>query len=129
MWLLNFVLIISVVVMFVTNSHEDMLACKKCGTEHEKPVGNKCERIKMDKEEKKDANKEQLVKKTPKSKPSTSAPSQDKMMELMLASMSSFTENLAAMEERITGLTERPQVNLQEPASVRKPRSREKSKK
>ena len=129
MWPLNFILIIGIVVTFVTNSHEDMLTCKKCGTEHEKPVGNKCDRIKMDKEEKKDANKEQLVKKTPKSKPSTSAQPQDKMMELMLASMSSFTEKLAAMEERITGLTERPQENLQEPAGVCKPRSREKSKK
>ena len=106
MLLLNFLLSVVCVVTLVTKSHVDMLACKKCGTEHEKPTGNKCERFKMEKEEKKDNTKEQSVKKTPKSKPSTSGSSQDKMMELMLASMSSVTEKLAAMEERITGLTE-----------------------
>ena len=92
-------------------------------------IKNKCERFKMDKEEKKDTIKEQSVKKTPKSKPSTSGSSQDKMMELMLASMSSFTEKLAAMEEHITGLTEKSQENTQESTSNRKSRSREKSKK
>ena len=49
----------------------------------------------MEKEEKKDNTKEQSVKKTPKSKPSTSGSSQDKMMELMLASMSSVTEKFS----------------------------------
>ena len=107
----------------------DMLACKKCGTEHEKPVGNKCDRLKMEKDEKKDGNKDQSVKKTPKNKPSVSGSSQDKMMELMLASMSTFTEKLAAMEERISGIAEKTCETSQELLSARKSRSREKSKK
>ena len=126
---LNLFLSVVCVVTLVTKSRVDMLACKKCGTEHEKPTGNKCERFKMDKEEKKDNTKEQSVKKTPKNKPSTSGSSQDKMMELMLTSMSSVTEKLAAMEERITGLTEKSHDMIQESSSSRKSRSREKSKK
>ena len=46
-----------------------LLSCKKCGTDHEKPIGNKCERLKLDKmerEEKRDLSKEGNVKKTPK---------------------------------------------------------------
>ena len=38
-------------------SRLDMVSCKKCGTDHEKPIGNKCEQFKMDKEEQKDVNK------------------------------------------------------------------------
>ena len=55
---LNFVVFLVCVVTLVARSHMDMLACKK----QEKPIGNKCERLKMD-EEKKDGTKEQLVKK------------------------------------------------------------------
>ena len=106
----------------------DILACKKCGTEHEKPVRNRCERLKGDKDEKKDNNKELTVKKTPKGKAASAGSSQDKMMELMLSSMSSFSEKLAAMEERISSLADKPQESVQEP-HLRKSRSREKSKK
>ena len=42
--------------------------------------------------------------------------------------MSSFSEKLAAMEERISGLADKPQENIQE-SHPRKSRSREKSKK
>ena len=38
-----------------------LLSCKKCGTEHEKPTGNKCERLKLDKlerDEKREVSKD-----------------------------------------------------------------------
>ena len=52
-----------------------LLSCKKCGMDHEKPIGNKCERHKLDKmeqEEKRDVSKEGNVRKTPKGKSATS---------------------------------------------------------
>ena len=128
MWIVYLTLIVGCVVTFVTRRDMDMLACKKCGTEHEKPVGNKCEHLKIDKDEKKDSTKDQVVKKTPKGKAASAGPSQDKMMELMLALMSSFSEKLAAMEERISSLADKPQESVQESHS-RKSRLREKSKK
>ena len=127
MWIVRLSFLVGCVVTFVTRLDMDILACKKCGTEHEKPVENRCERLKGDKDEKKDNTKEQTVKKTPKSKAASAGPSQDKMMELMLSSMSSFSEKLAAMEERISSLAEKPQESVQESHS-RKSRSREKSK-
>ena len=90
MRLLDFIFVVGCVVTFVTRLNMDMLACKKCGTEHEKPITNRCEHLKVDKDEKKDSNKEQAVKKTPKSKTASAGPSQEKMMELMLTLMSSF---------------------------------------
>ena len=51
------------------------------------------------------------------------------MMELMLASISSFTEKLAAKEECISGLAEKIQESTRESHSVHKSHSREKSKK
>ena len=105
-----------------------LLSCKKCGTEHEKPTGNKCERLKLDKlerDEKRDVSKDASAKKTPKGKSVANTSNQDKMMEIMLASMSTFTEKLTAMEERITGLTK---VKEDGESSVRKSRSREKKK-
>ena len=83
-----------------------LLSCKKCGTDHEKPIGNKCGRLKLDKmerEEKRDLSKEGSVKITSKGKTTVSMTNQDKMMEAMLASMTSFTEKLSAMEERNQG--------------------------
>ena len=105
-----------------------LLSCKKCGTDHEKPIGNKCEKLKLDKlerDKKRDLSKETIGKKTPKSKSTVNLASQDKMMEAMLASMSSFTEKLTAMEERISGLTKVQEVDE---TTVRKSRSREKKK-
>ena len=103
-----------------------LLSCKKCGTDHEKPIGNKCEKLKLDKlerDEKRDLSKEAIGKKMPKSKSTVNLASQDKMMEAMLASMSSFTEKLTAMEERISRLTKVQEVGE---TTVRKSRSREK---
>ena len=103
-----------------------LFSCKKCGTDHEKPIGNKCERLKLDKmecEEKRDLSKEGSVKKTYKGKTTVSTTNQDKMMEAMLASMTSFTEKLSAMEERISSLTK---VRDSGETSVRKSHSREK---
>ena len=103
-----------------------LLSCKKCGTDHEKPIGNKCERLKLDKmerEEKRDLSKEGNVKKTPKGKSTAASNNQDKMMEAMLASMTSFTEKLSAMEERISSLAI---VQDGGETSVRKSCSREK---
>ena len=76
----DLIFLVGCVVTLVTRLDMDMLACKRCGTEHEKPVGNRCERLKVDKNEKKDSTKEQAVKKTPKSKTVSAGPSQDKMM-------------------------------------------------
>ena len=64
----------------------------------------------------------------PKGKAASAGPSQDKMMELMLSSMSSFSEKLAAMEERISSLADKPQESVQESHPC-KSCSREKSKK
>ena len=105
-----------------------LLSCKKCGTEHEKPTGNKCERLKLDKsecDEKWDVSKDASAKKTPKGKSVAYTSNQDKMMEIMLASMSTFTKKLTAMEERITGLTNGKEEGE---SSARKSRSREKKK-
>ena len=105
-----------------------LLSCKKCGTEHEKPTGNKCERLKLDKlerDEKKDVSKDTSAKKTPKGKSVVTTCNQVKMMEIMLASMSTFTEKLTPMEERITGLTKAKDDGE---SSFRKSRLREKKK-
>ena len=88
--------------------------------------GNKCECLKLDKmecEEKRDLSKEGNVKKTPKGKATVTSTNQDKMMEAILTSMTSFTEKLTAMEERISGLTK---VQDGSETSARKSHSREK---
>ena len=94
--------------------------CKKCNSEHEKPIGNKCEKLKNVKEEKRDLSRE-TVKKTPRGKP---ADSHEKMMDMMLNTMNSVTEKLASMDERISGLTARIDTPAVKP-STRKSRSRE----
>ena len=81
-----------------------MTFCKKCSFEHEKPVGNKCERSKQvaKETEKRDSSRESLpVKKTPKGKVGESP---DKMLDLVLNTMTNVTEKLSAMDDRITGL-------------------------
>ena len=92
------------------------------------PIGNKCEKLKLDKlerDEKRDLSKDIVGKKTPKGKSTANPTSQDKIMEAMLASMSSFTEKLTAMEERISDLTK---VQGDGETTIRKSRSREKKK-
>ena len=72
----------------------------------ERPVGAKCERNKpTTKDEKKDPVKD--VKKTPKTKSVNETSSQDKMLDVVLATMSSFMDKLTSMESRLTGLTSR----------------------
>ena len=47
------------------STDKNVLLCKKCGLEHERPVGSKCERGKAIKGEKRDTSKETTVRKTP----------------------------------------------------------------
>ena len=74
-----------------TNTPTDNLSrpaigfCKKCNTEHEKPIGNKYDKSKNVKEEKRDLSRE-TTKKTSKGK---AADSQEKMMDLMFNTMNS----------------------------------------
>ena len=42
--------------------------CKKCGELHDKPINNKCERLKNIKDEKRDISRDNTTKKTPKNK-------------------------------------------------------------
>ena len=85
------------------NTEKPVATCKKCGELHEKPLHAKCERLK-NKEEKRDNSHEHSTKKTPHGK-AAGENSQDKMLELVLQTMSGFTEKLSTMEERISGLT------------------------
>ena len=102
--------------------------CKKCTVEHERPVGAKCERSRsVMKDEKKDPVKE--VKKTPKTKPANETSSQDKMLDAVLATMSSFTDKLTSMESRLTGLASRLNETSSQKAPSRKSCARDQSKK
>ena len=77
--------------------------CKKCGIEHERPVWVKCERNKpTTKDEKKDPVKD--VKKTLKNKSVNETSSQDKMLVVVLATMSYFTDKLTSMESHFIAL-------------------------
>ena len=69
-------------VIMATNMSTDknVLMCKKCGLEHERPVGSKCERGKSIKDEKRDTSKETTVRKTPRGK-GTDMSSQEKILE------------------------------------------------
>ena len=82
----------------------------------------------MDKDDK-DSSKEQVVKKTLKGKLPTTTSSQDKMIELMLASMALFNEKLTAMDNRIAVLAEKTQDNIQDSDTSKKFCFRKKSKK
>ena len=111
----------------VTTSEKALPHCKKYNELHDKPVNNKCERFKATKDEKRDVSRESATKKTPKNKVSTDNAQGDKMLDLVLNTMSSFTEKLKAMEVQILGLTSR--MNSESVVTpVRKSRSREKSK-
>ena len=91
--------------------------CKKCTVEHEKPVGTKCERIKnVSKDsEKWDPSHEILsAKKTPKGK---AVDTSDKMLDLVMNTMSNLTEKLAAMDERITGLASKIELTPAKPTA------------
>ena len=102
--------------------------CKKCALDHERPVGTKCERSKtIVRDEKKDPVKD--VKKTPKNKLGNETSSQDKMLDAVLATMSSFTDKLTSMESRLTGLASRLDEPSAQKATGRKSRAREHSKK
>ena len=80
-------------------SDKTLFACKKCGGEHDKPVGSKCDRQKVGKDEKRDSSKESSVKKTPRGKSTPEVSSQEKMLEVVMTMMSSFSEKLEVMEQ------------------------------
>ena len=102
--------------------------CKKCGSKHERPVGSKCERSKVTKDEKRDTSKETTVRKTPRGK-STDMSSHEKILETVMTTMTTFTDKLNSMEERLSGLTSRLDTPVAANKSVsRKSRSREKVK-
>ena len=54
----------------------------KCGDMHEKPVNNKCERVKNMKDKKSDISRENTVKKIPGSKPDSEVSQGDKVLNL-----------------------------------------------
>ena len=76
------------------NSDKTLFACTKCGGEHDNPVGSKCDRQKVGKEEKWDSSKESGVKKTPRGKSTPEVLPQEKILEVMTTTMSSFSEKL-----------------------------------
>ena len=102
--------------------------CKKCALEHERSVGTKCERNKSTvKDEKKDPIKD--VKKTPKNKTVCETSSQDKVLDVVLATMSSFTDKLTSMESCLTGLASCLDETSSQKKTGRKSHAREQSKK
>ena len=110
------------------STDKNVFLCKKCGLEHERPVGSKCERGKAIKDEKRDTSKETTVRKTPPGK-GTDMSSPEKILETVMSTMMTFTDKLNSMEERLSGLTS----HLDTPVTVnksasRKSRSREKVK-
>ena len=110
------------------STDKNVLLCKKCGSEHERPVGSKCERGKVIKDEKRDTSKETTVRKTPRGK-GTDMSSHEKMLETVMSTMTTFTNKLNSMEERLSGLTSRLDTPVAANKSAsRKSRSREKVK-
>ena len=111
----------------VTTAEKTLPHCKKCNELHDKPINNKCECFKNIKDEKRDVSRESTTKKTPKNKATTEIAQGDKVFDLVLNTMSSFTDKLTAMEAQILGLTSR--MNLDAGVTpVRKSRSCEKTK-
>ena len=104
-----------------------LLSCKKCGGEHQKPVGSKCDRPKIVKEEKRDSSRDTSVKKTPRGKVNKIS-SQDKVLEMVMSTMNSFSEKLSAMEERLSNIATPVDGTRLEKCTTRKSRSREKIK-
>ena len=107
-------------------AERNILSCKKCGGDHEKPVGSKCDRPKVVKDDKRDSSKETPVKRTPKGKGTGETSTQDKMLETMLSTMNSFSEKLMAMEQRISGFATPGEISRSGTSITRKSRSREK---
>ena len=68
----------------IVMAERNILSCKKCGGDHEKPVGSKCDRPKVVKDDKRDSSKETPVKRTPKGKGAGKTSTQDKMLATML---------------------------------------------
>ena len=97
--------------------------CKKCNGEHVKPVGAKCERPKRDQE--KCDNSRDSTKKTPKVK-ADNENSQEKTLDLVLNTMATLTQQLGAMDERISGLAQK--IELSNKTSTRKSCSRDQTK-
>ena len=103
-----------------------LLQCKKCGDAHSKPINAKCEKVKETKDEKKDGSKEHVsAKKTPRTKSCDG--NNDKVLDLIMSTMSTFTAKLNAMEARLTGLSSRVEGTPVQPEK-RKSRSRNKAK-
>ena len=114
-----------------TNVDNDTLSkpaisfCKKCNLEHEKPVGAKCEKAKAARDDKRDSSRDcSAVRKTPKNK--SSGDMNDKMMDMVMTTMASVSEKLAAMDECITGLASCIEPTPEK--STRKSHSREQTK-
>ena len=107
-------------------AERNILSCKKCGGDHEKPVGSKCDRAKVVKDDKRDSSKETPVKRTPKGKGAGETSTQDKMLETMLSTMNSFSEKLMAMEQKISGFAGPGESSRSGTSVIRKSRSREK---
>ena len=104
-------------------AERNILSCKKCGGDHEKPVGSKCDRPKVIKDDKRDSSKETPVKRTPKGKGTGETSTQDKMLETMLSTMNSFSEKLMAMEQRISGFATPGEISRSGTSITRKSRS------
>ena len=103
-----------------------LLQCKKCGDAHSKPINAKCEKVKETKDEKKDGSKEHMsAKKTPRTK--SCEGSNDKVLDLVMSTMSTFTAKLNAVEARLTGLSSRVEDTPFQ-SEKRKSRSRDKTK-
>ena len=110
----------------VNTSDKSLPQCKKCGDSHDKPINNKCERVKQ-KEEKRDTSHENSSRKTPKSKVTNEISQGNIVLDLVMNTMSTFTDKLSAMEAKISGLSSRID-NVPTATPARKSCSREKSK-
>ena len=111
----------------MASTEKTLLACKKCGEFHEKPINSKCDRAKL-KDEKRDTSHENTGKKTPRGKTHTESANQDKMLELVMQTMTGFSDKLSAMEVKITGLTSGCAKITDNSGGTRQSRSREKAK-
>ena len=108
----------------VSVSDKSLPQCKKCDDSHDKPINNKCDRVKQ-KEEKRDTSLENSARKTPKSKVTNEISQGDRVLDLVMNTMSTFTDKLSAME--ISGLSTHMD-NVPTTTPARKSRSCEKSK-
>ena len=109
-------------------TEKSLFSFKKCSDSHKKPIISKCDRIKA-KKEKQDTSHEHVAKKTPRSKSFSEHSGQDKMLELVMQTMSGFSEKLTAMEAQISDLSSGTDMVIGETAnSKRQSHSREKTK-